>query len=59
MVGPHSTDAELEAFIADCTRRLAGPLGNVERGWLYDDRREARDELVRRKSDPPTDQPQE
>ena len=54
MAGPHSTDAELENFIADCTKRLAGPLNNVDRGWLYEDRREARAELARRKGDPST-----
>ena len=48
MPGLHSTTEEIEAFIAECSERLKGPMDNVERAWTVADRREARDEIARR-----------
>ena len=54
MPGPNSTDAEIEAFIAECSARMKGPLPNVERALTHADRKDARAELERRKSQPQT-----
>lgn len=42
------SNAEIEAFIAEVTARLKGPLSNVERALLVADRKDARAELARR-----------
>ena len=48
MPGPGSTTEDIEAFIAECSERLKGPLDNVERAFIVADRREARAELAKR-----------
>lgn len=40
------TRAEIEAAIADITVRLRGPLSNVERLWLFEDRTALRKQLA-------------
>lgn len=47
-MGPHSSTAEIEAFIAECTERLRGPLSDVERALIVADRKDARKELEKR-----------
>ena len=49
MPGPASTTAEIEAFIAEVSERMKGPLDNTERALLHADRKDARAELERRK----------
>ena len=40
------TIEETEEFIAEATKRLAGPMDNVERAMLVADRKEAREYLA-------------
>ncbi len=49
MPGLDNTTEEIEAFIAECNERLKGPLDNIERAFIVDDRAAALAELARRK----------
>ena len=39
------TKAEIEAAIAEISKRLKGPLPDVERAWLVGDRKDLREAL--------------
>jgi hypothetical protein len=47
-VGPNSTTAELEAADKELSAALLGPLLNIERQLIVEDRREIRAELAKR-----------
>ncbi len=50
MLGPDSTSDELRAAAEEITALLKGPMSNVERAWLVEDRRDIRAELAKRES---------